>query len=69
MEGVGDRIIAITSPRVTTEDAANGQIQALDGPVLLKGLHRILRACRRIATRRWRQRRYEPLIEANGEYE
>ena len=43
MEFFRNGVVAASAPRVAAQDAAGGQIQALDGAVLFKGLQPILR--------------------------
>lgn len=42
MEGVGDGVVAIASPRMTAQNAPNGQVQPLEGAMLLDGFRCIL---------------------------
>ena len=47
----GNRIITATSPRMTTQQAAHGEIQAFERPMLADGFHGILRTSGREAAR------------------
>ena len=69
MELVGYGIIAVASPRVAAQDAAYGEVQALERSVFLDGLHGVLRTSGGVATRGRRQRADATLIETDGEYE
>ncbi len=62
-------IIAIASPRVATEDSADGKIQALQSSVTLDSLHGILRTSGREAAGGWCQRTDTTLIKANRQDE
>ena len=69
MEGFRDRIIAITSPGVAAEDAADGEIETLEDAVLQNGFNGILGAGGGEAAGGRCQRGDESLIETDGEDE
>jgi len=47
VELVGYGVIAVPAPRMTTKDAPHGQIESLDGAVLLDGLNGVVGTGRR----------------------
>lgn len=64
-----DGVVAISAPRVTAQDASYGEVESLDGSVLLDGFDGVLRAggCEAAAGRsQWRD---ESLVEADGKDE
>lgn len=69
MELLGDGIVAVASPRMTAEDAAHGEVESLDGAVLLDGFNCVLRAGGCKAARRRRQGADATLVKADGEDE
>ena len=42
VEGVWNGIITVTAPGMTAEDTSDGEVEPLNGAVLLDGLHCIL---------------------------
>lgn len=68
-EGMGLRhwVVAVSTPRMTTEDAPQGEVASTENAVLAEGFNRKLRAGGRVTARRWRERRYEFLVEADGQ--
>jgi hypothetical protein len=69
MELLGDGIVAVATPRMTAEDAAHGEVESLDGAVLLDGFNCVLRAGGCKAARRRRQGADATLVKADGEDE
>lgn len=55
----------MSAPRMTAQDATNGEPQPFKGTVLLDGLYGILRTCGRIATGGRGEWGNKPLIKAN----
>ncbi len=65
----GHRIVAGTSPRMTTQDAADGEIKSFHGAVLDDGLSGVFAASGRKAARRAQQGRDGYLIKTDGQYQ
>jgi len=59
----------MSTPGMAAQDAAHGQIEPLEGSVLLERLDSVLGARRREAARGRCQRADESLVEADGEDE
>lgn len=68
-KGSRHRVVSVSAPRMTTQQAANGEIQPAKRAVFAQCLDCILRASGLKATRGRQKRREEKLIEANGENE
>ena len=64
----GNGIITRPSPRMTSEQSAQCEIQALYDSVLAQCLDGVLRTGGSKTTRGWRKGRYAELIEAHKEY-
>ena len=65
----GHRIVAGTSPRMATQDAADGEIKSFHGAVLDDGLSGIFAASGRKAARRAQQGRDGYLIKTDRQYQ
>lgn len=60
-------VVAVTSPRMATQDASASQIEPFEGAVFLDGLDCVLRAGGGKAARRWEHGRNGHAIEVDGE--
>ena len=69
MEGFWDGVETVSPPWVATKNPADGEVEALDGSVLLNGLNGILRAGGSETAGGRRQRGDESLVEADGKDE
>ena len=69
MELIGHGIVAIAAPGMTTEDAADGEIEPFEGAMHLDGFNRVGRAGRCEAACRWEHGRDDHTVEVNGEEE
>jgi len=69
VEVLRDRVIAVPSPGVAAQEPADGEIETLDGSVLLDGFYGILGTGGREAAAGRFQRGDESLVEADGEDE
>lgn len=59
----------MSAPRMTAQDATNGEPQPFKGTVLLDGLYGILRTCGRKAARGGSERGDKLLVKTDGEDE
>ena len=64
-----NRVITAASPRMATQQTANGEIQSAQRAVLAKRLNGILRTCGREAARRRQKRRNMAPVKKNGGYQ
>ena len=62
-----DRIVSAASPRVTSGDAADGQVEAFDRAMFSQCFEGILRTCRGEPAAWLLERRYAYLIETDQE--
>ena len=66
MKFVGDGVVATASPRMTSQDASAGQIEAFEGAMFLDGIDGITRTSRCITARRRKHRRNDCPVEIDG---
>ena len=67
MKLFGHGVVTTTSPRMTAQDASNGEIKPFQRAVHLDGLEGIARTRRSETTRGGKQRRDAGTIEIDGE--
>ena len=67
MKLFGHRVVATTSPRMTSQDATTSEIETFERSMLLDGINRILGAGGSESTRWWQQWRNACPIEIDGE--
>ena len=65
--GSWNRVMSMTSPRVTTQNSSGRQIESLKWTMFPQSLNGISTTSGLITTRAWQQGRNEPFIQLDGE--